>query len=440
MRGRPVPRSALALCLLATSLAGGLGCSVQASPARVSVWASWTGAEGEDFQRVLRAFTRETGIAVAYTPTRALNDVLLSAVQRGSGPDIAVSGQGDLARYQRGGHVRPLDDVIQGELSYYDGLWLLPLPLPSADGKTRYHYYAVPIKANLKSIVWFDPKRFPAGANPPKTWDELAAAAAAEGGPAWCLGMVDVPNSGWPGADWIEDALLRQSGRDAFREWAAGRLPWTSPVVRRAWTFLGDLVAHSVRGGPTGALYTDFKVAASPMFANPPGCYLEHQGSFAMGFYEKMSSLPLPGADFDFFPLPDFGSASGDPDRFVAQPDLAAMFNDTPSARRLMAFLATARAQEIWPGIEGGGAFSMNKQVQTNVYRDEVSRHIARVLTSNGLCFEARNAMPPIMRSAYQGAVLKYLSDPGGLDQILLDLDAVRIGLQDEPWPALACT
>jgi alpha-glucoside transport system substrate-binding protein len=437
------PRELGALALVLVSLAASIHCASSGSET-VTVLASWTGAEQDDFGKILKSFTAKTGIQVDFEGTRALNEVLLSSVKRGAAPDVAVSSPGQLARYQRDGDLYPVNDALGKEIADY----LKPslLPLPSAGSKM---VYAVPVKANLKTIVWFDPANLPGinVSNPPGTWAALGAAAAGRGPAPWCMGLGDPPNSGWPGADWIQDVILRQSGVGTYQEWAAGRLPWTSAAVRNAWVFLGDLVTRSVHGGAGAARFSDFKAPGTAMFKSPPGCFLEHQGSFQMGFYESAQlppgaarakdGHPQPGVDFDFFPFPSFGGADT---HQVVQPDLAAMFRNTDAARQLVHFLASREGQSVWPGIPGQGGFSMDRQVGDAAYKDRVSVRIAKRLSAGGLCFDARGVMPPVMGDAFDRAVLEYVSDTGQLDSILQKLDAVRGALQKEPWPSVLCT
>jgi alpha-glucoside transport system substrate-binding protein len=418
-------------------------CAVSASNGKgsVTVLAPWTGSEEEQFRKVLDAFTDETGISVSYQGTRALGQVLLSDVQQGTQPDVAILGSpAELVRYVRTNQVRALDNVIARQRDAYDPQWLLP-----QNGKI----YAVPVKVNLKSLIWYDPARFPTRPNP-QTWAELvelSRTVAARGGVPWCLGMSDAPSSGWPGTDMIEGILLYRSGPKVFSSWSTGGLPWTTPEVKEAWKMWGQITASS-RTGPGGAraLLTDFGDAGRPMFADPPGCFLEQQASFIMGIYQgyrgSNGKSPLPGTDFDFFPVPAFGGPTDDPAsrEWEVSADLAGMFKDTPQAHRLIQFLATVEAQRIWPAVPGASAFTANRNVDPNVYQDDVSRRISRIIrTAGALCFDASDVMPPAVRNAFDQAVLEYLNDPSQLDGLLKRLETLSGSLNYAEWLYRPC-
>jgi len=426
--------------LVAAVLVASTACGTDSSGDTVTVLASWTGAEGDAFQKVLDRFTAETGIEVTYQGTRGLDQVLSSDVQRGTPPDVALPSPGELVKYVRSGELRPVDGILgQNPEQAYSEQWL---QLQRAGTPQM---YAVAVKADLKSIVWYNPANFP-GAKP-QTWDELVAAGrerAASGQAPWCVGMGSPPTSGWPGTDWIEDILLHQSGSEVYQRWTAGELPWTSDEVRRAWTTWGEIVHEPgvVRGGATAALLTDFGDAGKPMFAEPQGCAMEHQASFMMSAYQgfaRAGGSPVPVEDFDFFPFPGFGGGDPASRPSVVSADLAVMFNDTAPARELMKYLASERGQRVWPSIRGGSAFSVNKRLlkarspEEEVYRDPVSKRIAETLTSAGtLCFDASDLMPATTRNAFYRAVLEYLGNPDRLDGLLTDLEQVRIGISPD--------
>lgn len=421
-------------------------CASQEPKGSVTVLAPWidTGpsSEGHAFQQLLAAFTDRTGIHVNYQGTRALSQVLLSSVPGGSAPDIAVlSSPGDLARYARNGKLHPLDDVLDdGQQAAYNPTWLL------SHGGVE-HIYTVPIKANLKSLIWYN--RTGMLESVPETWEELVAysrSLAGSGTTPWCMGMADAPNSGWPGVDMINDIFLHRFGPEVYQQWAAGRLPWTSDQVREAWISWGEFSSDPkfVHGGPRAVLLTDFQDAGRSMFADPPRCKLEHQASFMMGFYLRYQGLPRSalksGVDFDYFGFPTSGN-QGTRRLWDVSIDLAGMFNDTSQARDFMRFLSTEEAQRIWPSIAGSSAFTVNKNVDSNVHgEDQISKRIADVFkSSDTLCFGAASVMPATMRNAYNRAVLEYLSDPRQLEALLRKLEQVRNGIASENWLNLPC-
>jgi alpha-glucoside transport system substrate-binding protein len=207
-----------------------------------------------------------------------------------------------------------------------------------------------------------------------------------------------------------------------------------------AWQSWGELVLApgAVRGGSTAALLTSFADAGRAMFADPPGCALEHLGSFAIGGYtavQRPGGPPAPDRDFRFFPFP--GSGGAGPSEVSA--DLAGMFRDTPAGRRLMVYLAGAAGQRSWPS--GGTTFSVHQRlVDQDVYRSDVTRRIATTLAKGGaLCFDASDLMPSAMTSAFYQAVLEYLAHPDRLGSLLGQLDQVRRGIGREQWLDLPC-
>jgi len=432
----------LAIALMSFADLGITACTTAGSGGSVNVLASWTGAEEGAFRSVLQKFTDETGITVNYTGNRALNQVLLADIQNGKPPDVAVlPSVGELARYIRSGDVQPVDGIFGAHpTDSYSAQWLQLLQ--AGMGKL----YAVPVKADLKSIVWYNPAAFPY--ERPTTWGQLTAIGddlRANGKTPWCVGMGATTASGFPGTDWIEDILLNQSGPDVYHQWAAGNLAWTSPEVRQAWTTWGEIVAQPgfVRGGPTAALLTEFSDAGKSMFANPPGCSLEHQASFIMGGYRNVpgpdGNLIQPGTGFDFFPFPAFDANAAGVEPTEVSADLAAMFQPSENARMLMTYLASEKGQAVWP--LRGTAFSANKKLlEQNVYTDPVSLKIAETLTSmDTLCFDASDLMPAKMSDAFFRAVLEYIADPGRLDGLLDSLEKVRTGIQHDDWLNVPC-
>lgn len=420
------------------------GCASPAEGRRVTILGPWVGPEAAPVDRMRAEFEQRTGIETVYIGSSAVDQVLQSAVQQGSPPDIAVlPGPGEAARYRQalagtGFGPKPLDGIVQEDWAEdYSAQWraLATAGMPEL--------LAVPAKVNLKGMVWFPTQSPPARV--PRTFEELTALGrevAAGGATPWCMGVSAQSTSGWPGTDWIESILLHRSGMDVYQQWATGALPWTSPEVRGAWTTWGQVVAEpgQVRGGPTAALLTEFGDAARPMFAHEPGCRMEHQASFMTGFYagygERDDDHPQPGTDFDFFLFPPFGAPPADPaqqPRAVAA-DMASMFNHTPEAEAFVRFLVSEEAQRHWPAAT---MFSASRGVTEY---DPFDRRIAAELTGEApLCFDASDLMPAAVRGAFYRAVLEYLSDPGRLDFLLGELERVRTEVEADHWLTVAC-
>src|SRR4029079_7907284 len=100
-------------------------------------------------------------------------------------------------------------------------------------------------KGAVKGLIWYNTKNWTG--DPPKTWDELntkARAAATGDTKEWCIGVESGGDSGWPGTDWIEDFVIRQSGTKVYDDWAAGKQKWTSPEIKKAFAAVAEAVAH----------------------------------------------------------------------------------------------------------------------------------------------------------------------------------------------------
>jgi alpha-glucoside transport system substrate-binding protein len=432
----------LVLVLLSAFALPGCG-SPAGDEAVITVLGPWTGAEQGGFLAMIRGFEKRYGIQVAFTGTRDADAVLTSDLKNGNPPDLAVlATRGELSQLAAAGSLRPIDGALDLNAmgSQYGPGWLRLLQAAGPSGNRQ--YYAIMVKATLKSLIWYDPAQFPARdlsllTSPGLTWSKLMSLTnglAAGGRSPWCMGMADGSRSGWPGTDWIEDIVLHQSGPAVYDQWVAGTLPWTSAPITRAWRTFGRLAgtAGAVLGGTESEFATSYGKAGQPMFTNPSGCYLDHEGSFITGFYDQDtfsgsggSAHPRPGADFNFIPFPPLTSADQGIEEVSG--DLLVMFHDTPAARKLIAYLTTPQAQQAWISRPGSGALSVNRQVPLSAYPDPVARALARILThAASIHFDASNSMPQAMEEAFDNAVLQYLDSPAQLNVILRGLDLVR--------------
>lgn len=383
----------------------------------VSVLGTWEGAERDAFMAMVAPFEERTGIEVVYSATKDLSGRLWKGVATGDLPDVAgLPGPGAMREFAQAGALIDLNGVID-VARYKSETAPAFIQLGTVDDRL----VGVFTKSTVKGLIWFNPKVYTLSA--PTTWDDVwrdAKTATRGGTRTWCLGLESGEASGWPGTDWIEDIVLRQSGPAAYDDWVAGRLSWTSPQIRQAFETFGQVIADdALFGGSEAALATSFGDAGTPLFSDQPGCLFLHQASFMTSFFRGTSGAR--DGEYDFFPFPSF-SATGKRS-LIAAGDLIGMFSDTPQARALMAYLVSADAQAIL--VARGGALSPNVHV-TN-YPDEISsREAALLRTAEIVRFDASDMMSDAMNEAFWHAMVQFVRDPSQLDEILAGLDRAQ--------------
>ena len=416
---------ALAACAPGQSTGGGGGGGKIGGT--VHVLAVWSGAEQDSFMAVLKPFEDRTGITVEYEATRDLDATLLTRVQAGNPPEITgAPSVGTLNKLATQGKLQALDNIVDMNAlkSQYAPTWVKLGQGPN--GKL----YQIFSWAAMKGLVWYNPKSFQAkGYTVPKTFADFTALVSkikSDGTTPLCVTLESGAASGWPGSDWIKEIVLSQSGATVYDNWWAGKQKWTSPEIKQAWQTFGQLIgpgAGNVYGGPNYMVSTNFGDVGTPMFANPPKCYMLNQGSFITDFFVKANPSLKPSQDFTFFPLPTINSANAG--STVMAGDGFSMTKSTPQSRELIKYLTTAEAQSIW--VKRGGKISPNKNVPISDYPDDISKGVATALAAAKIAdFDAGDLMPADMRNAWWGHVLDFVKDQSKLDSILADLDKTQ--------------
>ncbi|MEV5598642.1 hypothetical protein [Streptomyces sp. NPDC052496] len=406
MRGtRRLLRPALACCLLLTTALAPLGCSAQ-EDRTVVVLGPWTDGEETPFVDMLKDIGRRTGRSYEYEGTRSLRETLTAQLRTKTPPDVAVlNGLGELAEYARDGDAKALKEDVAGSAL---GPWSQQITLEEPTGELRRHAYWVPIRVDLKSIVWSRPG------------DRKAA-----GHPRWCLGMASGPTSGWPGTDWIEDLLLQKFGPAVYEDWATGGLPWTSEEVRRSWQAWRDVLAKEGPKAPEKAISTQFESLGGGRYGllNTGRCTLEHQGSFIRRHYGD-DVLPAPTRTF----VPGLPA---DLKAFEVSGDMAAVFRPSDAAWDLLRELTSRPARDVWAAKAAPGARPFFPGGSTGRGRLSASTAAVQKLfrSADKICFDASDAMPSTLRGAFQRAVLEFLQNPQDarlLETLLTQLEAER--------------
>jgi alpha-glucoside transport system substrate-binding protein len=393
----------------------------------VSILAVWTGgtdpkSEEYAFRQVLKPFTDMTGVQINYNSTRDINASITSGISSGNLPDIAgLPGPGKMIELANQGVLKPLDPLFDAAAYRAD--------TPGAAAlEVNNQQFAEFFKGSIKGLIWYDPKVYSGGT--PTSWDDLnskatTALGSLSGTKEWCIGLQSGAGSdGWPGTDWIEDILLRQSGPQVYDDWVNGKQKWTSTEVKNAWLEFGKAVTAS-HGDSNLIISTNFGKAGDPLFSTPPGCLFHHQASFITSFFQTDNPSLKAGTDYNFFLMPDInpqfaGAVTGGG-------DLLGMFHDTPQAKALMQYLITPQAQAIWPSIAGSGALSGSKSVSTSIYPDDITKQAAVDLAGAKIFrFDASDAMPAAMSDAFLTGIENFVKDQSQLDSILSNLDNVQ--------------
>ncbi|HLZ94994.1 MAG TPA: ABC transporter substrate-binding protein [Candidatus Dormibacteraeota bacterium] len=406
----------------------GCGGGASSSAGTVHVIAVWSGQEQASFMAVLKPFEDQTGIKVDYESTRDEDAILTSRVAAGNPPDLAAAPSPQLlSQFAKQGKVISLNDAVDmSALQSSTAQSWIKLGEPLSDGKL----YQIFAWAAVKGLIWYDPKNFQAkGYNVPKSWDDLTNLSSqikGSGTTPWCVTVESGSASGWPASDWLKEIVLSQAGPDVYDKWVAGTQKWTSPEIKQAWQTFGQILGpndSNTYGGKQYILATNFGDVGTPMFQNPPKCYMLNQASFITTFFTSANPSLQAGTDFNFFPLPDISSQYTG--AHVVAGDSFSMFKDTPQARKLIQYLTTAQAQDIW--VKRGGKLAVNKQVSLDDYPDTLSKESAQIIVNTQIAkYDATDNMPADMRTAAWKGLLDFISDQSKLDSILANLDKVQ--------------
>lgn len=408
--------------LLVVLLVGIFTVNVFTASKTVSVLGVWTGNEAEAFNKMVAPFEAETGIKVEFTGTRDLPAVLTTQVEAGNPPDVsAIPNPGQMIEFAKENKLVDLSTFMDMDVlrSDYSSTWI---DLGTYQGK----FCGVFISADLKSLVWYNPKAFAAaGYKVPTTWDEMIALSdkiVADGKTPWAIGLESGAASGWAGTDWIEDIMLRTVKPEVYDLWVKHGISWLDDSVQRAFDLFGQIALNKkyVYGGTNAELTINFGDSPDALFTTPPNAYLHRQATFIKSFILDHFPKLVPGEDFDFFPFPPIDPQYGTPALGAA--DMFAMFKDTPEARAFMEYIVSPAAQEIWVGELG--KLSANKRVNPAVYPDDLTRKAAKILSeASTFRFDGSDLMPSAVGAgSFWTGILDYISGVS-LKKVLMTIE-----------------
>ena len=414
-----------ALSLALTACGGGTDPDPSAPPAEsgefegqtLNVVASWSGAEQENFEKVLAGFEAATGARVNYTSFGDNGPTYIqSALEGGTPPNVAVIAQPALLNsLAANGDLVPLSSEARSAVeANYAQSWI---DLGSVDGEL----YGVWFKAANKSTVWYNADIYDeAGAAPAEDWDDFLAQLQIVQDSGYA-GIAIGADIGWPLTDWFENVYLRTAGGEKYDQLTHHEIPWTDDSVREALEVLATLFGSDVV--LPGGAQLEFGPSITAVFGADPQAGTVYEGDFVAGVIAADGNSVV-GENALFY---DFPSIGGSAPAVVGGGDVAIQFTDDAATSALLAYLASPAAAEIWVPL--GGLTSPNQGVDTALYPDDISRQIAEALTA---AETFRFDMSDLTPSAFGGTVgqgfwqemINFFENPSDIDGAMQRLEA----------------
>ena len=320
-------------------------------------------------------------------------------VQGGNPPDISFFPQpGKLADFAADEFVVPVDDAVDAAISEY---WSPGLSdVVNFDGVQ----YGVPVKSDLKGIVFYKPALFEAdGYEVPTTFDEFTALvdemAAADGPAPLCVGIESGTATGWMFTDWTEDMMLRLWGGDVYDQWISNEVPFDDPMVIEAMQTVKDLWADENVFAPGGTISaTNFGAPVAEAHA-ADDCYMVRHSNFFAGLYPAGTAFADPENPdaIDVFYFPDI---NGD-GPVLSAGNFAAAFNDDPATMAVMEYLATPEYAQTRQALQSAelegslsGFLSASKGQDPSVYQPLEQRFLEILTSAEFVRFDGGDLMP----------------------------------------------
>jgi glucose/mannose transport system substrate-binding protein len=313
---------AILLTLILTSTFG-ISNTAQASQAKgkLEIFSWWAGDEAPALDALLKLYSaKNPGVEVVNATVAGGSGVAAKAVLKtrmlgGNPPDSfqVHAGQELIGTWVVGDRMEPLNDLFKSEG------WTEKFPkdlitlLSSKD-----QIWSVPVNIHRSNVMWYIPDKLKEwGVEVPKTWDEFfTVCETLKGKNVTPLALG--PN--WTAVHLFENVLLATLGVDDYRAVWAGKLKWTDPKVKAAWTAFGKVLDCTNKDAaslgdwvPAAQLLLDGKAAFNVM------------GDWFAGWAVTVKKLE-PGKGFGWAPAPgtagvfnmlsdSFGLPKGAPNR-----------------------------------------------------------------------------------------------------------------------------
>jgi alpha-glucoside transport system substrate-binding protein len=428
--------SALALVLLLVAAAcaaeeegggGGDGGGEEAeNTGSVTVFNAMEPEEADGLQGIVdEMITADTEYTVELEASADFEEQAQIRIEGGNPNDIMMFPQpGTVLELAESGDAIALEDLGFDVAQLEDQFGEYLLSLTEFEGK----HYGYPTNVNLKSMVWYPKDDFDkAGYEIPETYDDLIALSdqiKADGGTPWCVGLESGTATGWPATDWMEDIMLRTGGPDVYDQWVTHEIPFNDPAVVRAGEIFGEVMFTDgyVLGGADQTPSIAFGDSPTPMFDDPPKCWLHRQASFINAFFPEDTEA---GVDYDWFPFPPI-----DQEGTLMAGELSVVFRNAPEVKDFLERFASDDIQCAQGGLRATSRISPNIGVGPECYENEILADSAAILTDALAAgtgrFDASDLMPAEVGSgSFWSGMVEYMQGgPDSLQKVLDDIEA----------------
>lgn len=397
----------------------------------VNVFTSILPPEQQLFEQSWAEFSQCTGITIVYEGSDQFEAQLPTRIAGGNAPDIAFIPQPGLLErlVQDGGPVAASSATSANVDQYWNPAW-------KAYGTVDGTFYAAPLGSNMKSFVWYSPKKFAEwGFDVPTTWDDMFAisdAMVAAGVKPWCGGIESGGATGWAATDWLEQIMLRMYGGEVYDQWVNHDVLFASPQVTGAMEVLQSWMKNPdyVNGGFGNVqtiATTGFQDAGGPILEGE--CGMLQQASFYANFWNNFQEGTTIAEDGDIFAfyLPQMSDEFPNP--VMGGGEFVTAFSDRGEVQQVQTFLASPEFATAKASL--GTWVSANSGVPLDTYVNPIDRLSAEYLTNpDGIFrFDASDLMPAAVGAgAFWTEMTAWFATDKATEAVLQAID--------EAWPS----
>ena len=347
-----------------------------------------------------KPFEKCTGATIKYEGDKTFEAQVLLRAKAGNPPDLAIVPQpGLLKQLVASGAAKVAPDTVSANV---DKFWSKDWKgYGTVDGK----FYAAPLGASLKSLVWYSPKEFKdKGYTIPTTLGELKTLSdkiAATGKKPWCAGIGSGDATGWVVTDWMEDMMLRLSGPQEYDKWVSHEIAFNSPEPTAALDKVGEFLKNGkyVNGGlgdVKSIAATTFQDGGLPILQGT--CSFHRQASFYAANWPKGTTVAPDGDVFAFY----FPGVDATTKPVLGGGEFILAFSDRPEVKAFQTYLSSDTwANNKVASSPAGGWVSANNGLDTSKLTSPIDQLAAKTLADPSAVFrfDGSDQMPAAVGS-----------------------------------------